>query len=225
MSAPTQEQMSSIHGNSKYVLSADQPQGAGVLQFMDFAPAPCSCCACLAPKLQKGRQYAHIYDNRLSINMPFAPCCCLTCDEKCIVDKAAILYHDRPPARAGMCCFVIPCTCCGPPVIFVSKPVCCCCIDMVPYFGEQIKTAPCNFFGLKKGCCCGGPCYMSCAAPMFMGVKNGAVFLDAWKTALDQYGQKTGIKPSQRAIFEVVKDSEFDHNSAQTIGKSGTDTE
>ena len=34
------------------------------------------------------------------------------------------------------CCVCIPCTCCGPPVIFSKTPKCLC-IDMTDCFGQQ----------------------------------------------------------------------------------------
>jgi len=215
MSEPAQQQMISSHGNSKYIQSTDQLFGK--LQFQEFAPARCSCCACLIPDVQKGRMYAHVYDNRVSSNMPLAPFCCLTSDEKCIIDFPITLYHDRSPSRSGMCCFVIPCTCCGPPVIFLQKPKFAG-VDVTEYLGEQVMGAPCNIFGLKKCLCCGGPCYMGLGVPLFRGVKDGVQFLEAWKASLEQYGQKNGINTEERAIFEIVKDSEFDHNKAQKIG-------
>merc|ERR1719329_726359 len=116
-----------------------------------------------------------------------------------------------------MCCFVVPMTCCGPPVIYASKPMCCCCIDVTSCFGESIGYAPCNCYGMKKYLCCGGPCYMFWGSTMFCGISNGKKFLAQWGGALTAYWTKTGLDASERAIFEEVKDSEFDHNSAQTI--------
>jgi hypothetical protein len=215
MSAPLQETM---HGKSPYI-KTDKPDVIKTLEFYPFAPAKCSCCAFLAPQVQKDRQVINLYDNRISGNIPIAPFACLTCDEKCIIDRPYFAYHDRPPSRVGMCCFVIPATCCGPPVIFVKKPICCCVIDCTDNFGELIMAAPCNCFGLKQYLCCGGPCYLSCAVPVFGGVRNGASFLNAYSKTLDEYFTRTSLDASEKAIFEIVKDSEFDIHSAEKIPK------
>merc|ERR1719203_2455980 len=95
--------------------------------------------------------------------------------------------------------------------------------------GEEIKSAPCNCFGMKKYLCCGGPCYTACSGrPMFRGVKNGSVFLAHWDQASREYFDRNGIQESERAIFQVVCDSELDHKSAnkvqpQQIGASATE--
>merc|ERR1711879_694566 len=117
-----------------------------------------------------------------------------------------------------MCCFVIPMTCCGPPVIYVKKPFCCCVIDMTEYFGESIMASPSSWCNLKKYLCFGGPCYTQCAYPMFGGVKNGDKFLDAWDKAVRAYGKVTKIDDGELAIFQVVKDSEWDIHGAQAVG-------
>jgi len=204
-----------MHGTSKYIQTDEKLFGKA--EFMDFAPAPCDMCSCLAPPDLKGRQYAKVFDNRVEFNFPCAPFACLTCSEKCTIDRPGVIFHDRPPSRAGMCCWVIPCTCCGPPVVYVQKPVCCCCIDCTSHCGETINMAPCNFFGLKKFLCCGGPCYMSCGSPLFPGVKDGKNFLVSWSAALNDYFKKTGLDIKEKAIFEAVKDSEIDQYSAQKI--------
>merc|ERR1719498_1446069 len=102
-------------------------------------------------------------------------------------------------------------------MIFVKKPYCCCCIDMTEYCGEAIMAAPCNCFGLKKYLCCGGPCYLSCAVPVFSGVKDGKAFLVQWGAALNEYYAKTGIDNKEKAIFESVKDSELDQYGAEKL--------
>ena len=39
-------------------------------------------------------------------------------DDKCVMDNITVIYFDRSPIRAGMCCYCCPLTCCGPPVIY-----------------------------------------------------------------------------------------------------------
>ena len=63
-----------------------------------------------------------------------------------------------------MCCYLIPVTCCGPPVIFAKEPKCCGLVSLAPCFGVPVYYAPTNCFGLKTYLCCGQPCYTSCAA-------------------------------------------------------------
>ena len=63
--------------------------------------------------------------------------CCST--EQCIVDRVQSMYLDKPPFRSGMCCVCVPCTCCGPPVIFSKTPKCCC-VDTTDCFGQQVPA-------------------------------------------------------------------------------------
>ena len=81
-----------------------------------------SCLDCLLPGDVKSRQYAYIWDNKLELNYPFGIFGCLTCSEKCVTDRVSTIYFDRSPIRTGMTCYVIPTTCCGPPVIFAKEP-------------------------------------------------------------------------------------------------------
>mmetsp|Transcript_2417 Transcript_2417/g.7076 ORF Transcript_2417/g.7076 Transcript_2417/m.7076 type:complete len:220 (+) Transcript_2417:79-738(+) len=211
MSAPK------VHGTSQFL----QPQPAGFVaaaEFMDFAPAPNLLCGCLAGEAQKKRLYAHVYENRLELSKPIAPYFCLT-NELCMQDCIIVNYFDKPPMRSGLapcpfCCF--PCTCCGPPVVFLNKPKCCC-LDCTWFFGEMIMAAPCNLYGCKVCLCCGNPCYASCAIPIMGGIENGAPFLSALKFAVNQYRDRNGLPESQMAIFEQVEDNIFDFGKAKGI--------
>jgi hypothetical protein len=121
-------------------------------------------------------------------------------------DLCKSTFYDRPPTRVGMCCFCIPCTCCGPPVIFSYSPKCCT-IDCSDNCGQQIKAAPCNCFGLKTFLCCGNPCYVNCSYPLLVGVKNADVFLSKWQAAVSAYQTKTGISKGEFVVFESVEDN------------------
>ena len=77
---------------------------------------------------------------------------------------------DRQPFRAGMCCLMIPVTCCGPPVIYAKEPKCCGLVSLAPCCGVPIYYAPTNCFGLKTYLCFGQPCYTSCAAKLVGGL-------------------------------------------------------
>jgi hypothetical protein len=207
-----------IHGTSIYLASSTGgPAGfIGAMEYYDFAPCPCSLIGCCAPEAQKKRMYAHVYEQRLEYNFPIAPWCCLTCDEKCVQDMPMIHYFDKPPNRVGMCCFTIPCTCCGPPVIFAYKPKCLC-IELSDLCGDQVKAAPSNYFGLKMYLCCGNPCYTTCSVPIFQGVKNPEKFLSAWKFAIDHYSNSKSLDKGEMAIFEAVSDNVFDFGAAKGI--------
>ena len=174
---------SQVHGMSKYL--APNPAGfVAASQFYDYAPAPCVCLGFLVPAAQKKRMYAHIFENRIETNRPISPCCCFATEETCIIDHISVSHFDRLPSRAGMCLCCIPCTCCGPPVIFAQKPMCCC-VDMSEHCGTEIRAAPCNFFGLRECIFCCNPCYVRCSVPIVIGVKNPEQFLSAWKFAVD----------------------------------------
>lgn len=207
--------MAQVHGTSKYIQSNDQLLGAA--DFYDFAPAPCICCGCCCPSTLKGRTFLKVFDNRLTFNMPcalFGPC---TCDERCISDNPKMIFFDRQPNRIGMCCVCVPATCCGPPVIFVRKPILCCCIDVSSCYGETIQTAGCNCYGCKKCCCFGAPCYTLWACTMFAGIKDGSTFLAKWQQALQAYQKRADLPEKQMAIFAAVDDSMLDHKGAQQV--------
>lgn len=184
-------------------------------EFEDFAPMPCNCLGFCVADAQRERQYAHVYENRMEANHPIAPFCCLT-KEICIIDQIWVSYFDRPPVRAGMCCFCIPATCCGPPVLFAQSPKCGP-IDLAPCFGQQIKAAPCNCFGLKAFLVCGNPCYVKSSVGLFGGLKNASAFLGASKAAVDAYAQKHNMPASQMAVFESVSDNIGDFGGSKDI--------
>eukprot|EP00929_Paragymnodinium_shiwhaense_P004355 TRINITY_DN105264_c0_g1_i1.p1 TRINITY_DN105264_c0_g1~~TRINITY_DN105264_c0_g1_i1.p1 ORF type:complete len:220 (-),score=43.66 TRINITY_DN105264_c0_g1_i1:85-744(-) len=196
------------HGSSPLIMSEDKLYG--MMEWQDFAPSPCVCCGCTIPQSQKDRTYLKVFDNRIEFNFPMAPFGCLTCDEKCITDRTGLIFHDRSPSRIGMCCYVIPCTCCGPPVLFASQPkMCCGMIDLTSCYGEALMAAPSSYFGLKVCVCCGGPCYTCCAYPLAGSTKNTEQFLLTWKSSLLEYWRKNNLEPSEMAIFEVVSDVDF----------------
>lgn len=196
---------------SKYLQPA-VPALVAEAEYMSFAPASCSCCACLYPQSLKKRQYARLYENKIEWNVPVAPFCCFTTNT-CILDWISVNYYDRPPVSAGMCCYCIPAVCCGPPVIFGKKPSCCC-IDLTPMCGQMVMAAPCDYFGLKvccgiPNCCIGKPCYLSAALPIIKGVKNSEKFVADFNMAVDSYAARTGIPRRQMATFKFVNDGIF----------------
>jgi hypothetical protein len=91
-------------------------------------------------------------------------------------------FYDKPPFRSGMCFYCLPCTCCGPPVIFSYNPKCFC-IDLTPCFGSSIQAAPCSCFNLKIGLCMCNPCYTLCSFAIMYGLKDPDVFLLKLKQA------------------------------------------
>jgi len=152
--------------------------------------------------------FARIYDNRIVINKPMAPFCCLTMPI-CISDSVTTLFYDKPPLRSGPACFpfcCIPFTCCGPPVMFSHDPKCCFVIDCKDFCGSQVKVAPCNCFGLKTFICCGNPCYVSCSMPLLLGVRDADHFISSAKVAVDAFKNKHGLEDGEMAIFECVSD-------------------
>lgn len=158
-----------------------------------------------------------MYENKLEINLPTTPfCCCAT--DVCIADRVFTYYFDKPPFRVGVCCFCIPFTCCGPPVIYVHNPACCGGIgDIASCFGQTIFAAPCNVYGLKCCLCFGAPCYTCCSFPLLSGVKNGEKFASAMKYAVGGYAKRHQLPPDEMAIFERVQDDLFDLGSAKGL--------
>lgn len=191
------------HGDSEYISGGVTLVAEA--EYYDFAPAPCSLLICCNSKFQQGRTYFRVWDNRVEMNFPFAPFMSCTFSELCVTDIVTTYYFDRRPFRSGMCCFCIPCTCCGPPVIFNQVPKCCG-IDLSSCFGQQIMAAPHNCCGLKTYLCCGKPCYYSFALPLTAGIKNGGEFLVQFRNAVDAYAQKHRLSKDQMAIFEQVND-------------------
>jgi len=147
-----------------------------------------------------------MYDSKLEINRPCEPCiCCST--EQCIVDNVTTSYLDKPPFRTGMCCICIPCTCCGPPVIYSKTPKFCC-FDLTSCFGQQVWSAPANLFGCKSCICCCAPCYQCIAQPVIPGVNDAKIFMSHMKAASDAYYLKhPEIPVSERAIYEEITDN------------------
>lgn len=192
--------------STSLLIGEDTAQLVAKAQFHDFAPAPCVCYGCFIPEAQKKRTFVAAYTNKYMTNYALSPCCCFCDDEKCMVDMPFISFYDKPPTRVGMCCFCIPLTCCGPPVIFSFKPKCLC-MDMDECCGTQIKAAPCNCFGLKCCLCFGNPCYTACSVPIARGIKDADTFLAQMKGAVNAYGEQNGIPLSERAIFESVSDN------------------
>jgi hypothetical protein len=52
------------------------------------------------------------------------------------------------------------------------------------------------------------------------GVKDGEVFLSAWKQAVEEYGEEKGIPKKHRAIFQDVSDNLFDFGKTKNVGSS-----
>ncbi len=175
-------------------------------EFYDFAPASCVCLGCCVSKFQQGRTYLRVWDNRMELNSPLAPFGCLTSSELCIADNVHTTYFDRQPFRSGMCCWVCPVTCCGPPVVFVKKPAFLCC-DLSPYFGQQLMSAPCNYYNMRTLCCVGEPCYVDSALAIVSGIKDGDALLSKLQSTVDSYAKKHALSEPQMAIFRVVSDN------------------
>lgn len=198
---------STIHGTSRYMgVAQDNPDAKA--NFYDFAPASCVCCACCAPDAARERTFMHVYPTKMVNSSPIAPCGPCTLWETCIVDMVSTTYFDKPPHRAGMCCFCIPATCCGPPVIFATKPVLCCCIPISDYCGESVNAAPCNCCGIKLCLCCGPPCYLKFAYPLKMGIKDASGFLGQYKKSVELYkaGAGADIPAGEYAVFDNITD-------------------
>jgi hypothetical protein len=110
-----------------------------------------------------------------------------------------------------MCCYVIPLTCCGPPVIFSRELflINCGpneCISLDPCFGTPIKAAPCNLCDLKAFLCCGPPCYGAWSFPFIFGMKKAEAkqFTAHMKRAVDDYGRRHPELNGELAIFQDV---------------------
>jgi hypothetical protein len=196
----------SVHGTHPSVQSDNEIKAEA--EFYDFAPLPCVFYSCLLNDEYRSRMFARIYDNRIVMNHPIAPFCCLT-TPICIADAIATFIYDKPPMRSGPApapCCCIPCTCCGPPVMFSYNPKCCC-IDCKDNCGSMVKVAPANFYGCKQYVCCGQPCYTSCSIPLLVGVKNADAFISAAKVQVEAFKAKHGMPDSEMCIFECVSDN------------------
>mmetsp|Transcript_40503 Transcript_40503/g.116428 ORF Transcript_40503/g.116428 Transcript_40503/m.116428 type:complete len:149 (-) Transcript_40503:121-567(-) len=119
---------------------------------------------------------------------------------------------DRLPQRTGMCCYCIPCMCCGPPVVYEEKPTCLC-FDFEPCCGTLVKAAPTTCFGCKTCLVFGEPCFTRCSYPLFWSVKNADDFLLKWRSAVVAYAQmfelENEIEFTEMAIMGSVQDSVF----------------
>lgn len=202
------------HGTSEFT-KPDAGFIAGA-EFWDFAPAPCSCYGCFVPEAQKKRTFLRVYENRVEMNKPLAPCLCLCDDEKYMADQTWMAFFDKPPFRPGMTCVVCPLVCCGPPVIFAHNPKCCC-IDLSYMFGSTIKMAPCNCWGLKEYLCFGNPCYVKYSIPLVGGLKNPDQFLAHMKGATMAYQDKLNIPSSERVVYASVSDNIGDFGGTKKV--------
>ena len=216
--------MTSVFGTSKYLEEGDAYPVKG--EFYDFAPivaiTPCPCLfTCCVPEAQKKRTFMNADATKLVMNTAMAPCFCLCDDEKYMIDNVKTMYYDKPPFRSGMCCHCIPCTCCGPPVIFSFKPKILG-IDTSDYYGSQIKIAPSNIFNLKLCICCLNPCYTLCSTPAAVGVKNPDVFLAKLAKEVNAYHEKHGILESERVIFASISDDVGDFGGSSKVVPSGS---
>lgn len=210
--------MSGDHPNM-YLHDAEMNKFIAQAEFEPFAPASCSCYAPCNAKGARQRTYWNIYGNRSESNFPLAPFCCLTQDI-CIVDMIRVNYFDKPFHVAGTAdppCCCIPCTCCGPPVIYSFTPKTCG-IDCSSCCGQKVKHAPCNLFGCKQYLICGNPCYEWSGMTIGAGIKNADDFLGKYKGALKAYSDKTGIPFEQFAIFTTVSDDVGNLGGTKKIG-------
>jgi len=191
----------SIHGTSKYL-----SHGVTLLaeaEFQDFAPCPCICLACCTNSAQQARTYFQVWDNRIEWNSPCPLFGCITCSELCVVDCVGAVYFDRPPMRSGMCCFCLPFTICGPPVISNKIPSCFC-IDLSSCFGEQLVHAPGNCNNCKCFICFGPYCYECWSCPIVGGLKNSGTFAASFSAAVNAYMKLHHLPDAEMAVFDVI---------------------
>ena len=213
------------YGDSEYIL----PKLGDVIaeaEYQPYAPATSICCVCCVAPGQRDRMYMRVYENRIDVNEPFAPCCCCT-QEICLVDNAYTAYYDKPPFRVGPCgpcCCFAPFVCCGNPVIFTFKPKVVCC-NCEKYLGTQMYASPCNCFGMRCCICCGNPCYVNFRVPFMPGpykssapLKNSEHFISQLQYAVNVYQAKHQIPENERAIFENVEDNLVDFGSSKKAG-------
>jgi len=185
-----------ISGGTKLLAEAD---------YTDFAPATINFLSFLNSPYEQARTYFRVWDNRIEMNTPIAPFCCLTATSNCVTDSVTTYYYDGFPFRSSMACYCIPLTCLGPPVVYVQKPsLLCGLIDLTPCCGESLKAAPHNCLGLKTYICCGGPCYEQYGLPITSGLKDGKKLMLDFKKAVNRYVKKHNLDPAEMAIFEVV---------------------
>lgn len=194
-----------VYGKAKGIQFAD-PYNIKILGKASFISTCPDMCLGSMPK---DRKYAMVHENRLEINYPVGMCGVCTCSDKCVNDNILVAYFDRPPTRAGMCCYCIPCTCCGVPVIYTSTPGCLC-IDLTPCCGVTVKSAPCSCGRMKVCCCFGTPCYEFCGMNLITSLsKSGAdEFIQAFASAVKAYGQRdNGFPADELAIATALSDN------------------
>lgn len=102
------------------------------------------CWNCWGGSEAKARKYALIWDNKLETNYAVGACACLTPNETCVFDRITTIHFDRSPMRNGMCCYCIPATCCGPPVIYSKEQKICGVLSTAPCCGVGIYASPCR---------------------------------------------------------------------------------
>ena len=164
-------------------------------------------CTCCNSSHQQARTYFEVWDNRIEFNSPCTlPYMCCTTSEKCVADRVKVQYFDRSPTRSGTCCLCLPCSLCGPPVIFAVTPKILC-VDLSDCCGQQIMCAPCNCRGLRVGLFCCFPCYRFWACPMVSGAKEAGKFLFLWEKALEEYFKKHGLPEHHMAKFDKTVDA------------------
>eukprot|EP00658_Telonema_sp_P-2_P023839 TRINITY_DN19563_c0_g1_i1.p1 TRINITY_DN19563_c0_g1~~TRINITY_DN19563_c0_g1_i1.p1 ORF type:complete len:202 (-),score=13.14 TRINITY_DN19563_c0_g1_i1:469-1074(-) len=152
----------------------------------------------------------------------YGSCCCCTHWEACVMDRVFVYYFDKSPHRSAAChCCgfptCVPCTCCGPPVIYAESPTCCCCIDTTMCCGERLSSSQHNCCGWKLCVCCADPCYtcplcICCGGtmPLLWGLKNSQNFMSVYKMAYNNYKAKHRIGSDEAATFR------FDGSRVQT---------
>ena len=175
-------------------------------EFYDFSPMPCVCCNCCNSEYVQERSFFRAWDNRLEINRPCSPLCCMTGEwtKSCVYDSISVYYYDRSPIRNSN----YLCNRCGPPVIFLYRPKFLC-IDCTSCFGESIMYAPTSCFGIKQCCIFGTPCYsnrLCCPATCVLasGVLNGNYFLSEWRLAAQRYRRMHTLDEKRMSDFKVI---------------------
>lgn len=145
--------------------------------------------------------------------------------EASIIDNVSVVYFDKEPHRSPrVCCRLIACDCCGPPVVFNEIPkahCCCCCVDWRSCYGEGIYLSSSNCCDLQIYLCCGIPCFQcwggnsavatkyccGCCCPpdiTWLRFRNSEAFLAKYRGALDAYAAKHGIRKSEHAVFRYT---------------------
>jgi hypothetical protein len=210
------------HSTSHYIKNGNKLVAHA--DFFEFAPMPCICCHFLNNELVQERAYIRIWDNRVEINRPFSPLCCLTMWDSCVTDCISVNYFDKAPVRqTSMCCKLF-----GPPVLFLYRPKCLC-FNCVPCFGESIMSAPTDCCQMKQCILFGSPCYSNrmccpCTATIATGIYNGNAFLHDWRMAVQNYRRLHGLDEEEVAKFKVV-DGFLGASTDTGSGKNAIDQE